>query len=86
MPLVQDQSLNLLAGSPACYHCTTDASCILMAFSLVCQFLVLQVVFNSKRYSAQAVKMLLVYEESINKHILILFLSYLQHCNHNTVY
>ena len=26
MPLAQDQSLNLLAGSPALYHCTTDAS------------------------------------------------------------
>ena len=25
MPLVQDRSLNLLASSPACYHCTTDA-------------------------------------------------------------
>ena len=26
MPLVQDQSLGLLTSSPACYHCTTDAT------------------------------------------------------------
>ena len=26
MPLAQDQSLDLLASSPALYHCTTDAS------------------------------------------------------------
>ena len=26
MPLVQDQSLDLLTSSPTCYHCTTDAS------------------------------------------------------------
>ena len=25
MPLEQDRSLDLLASSPACYHCTTDA-------------------------------------------------------------
>ena len=25
MPLVQDQSFDLLASSPACYNCTTDA-------------------------------------------------------------
>ena len=24
MPLVQDRSLSLLTGSPACYHCTVD--------------------------------------------------------------
>ena len=27
MLLVQDRSLDLLASCPACYHCTTNASC-----------------------------------------------------------
>ena len=33
MPLAQDQSLYLLASSPARYHCITDASCTLWTAS-----------------------------------------------------